>query len=192
MSTDTLTPALGTTALPLRRLYLVRFVFAAVWAGLFATSASSLGAFTVALLVLYPAVDVAAAIVDRRTARRTDRASTGLYANVAVSTLAAVGLAVAASHDVPAVLRVWGTWAVAAGVVQLAVGLARRPLGGQGAMIASGGLSVLVGALFVGSASGRTTMTSIAGYAALGGIFFLVSALRLRRPDDPDDAHRER
>lgn len=38
----------------LRRLYLLRFAFAAVWAGLLFTAADGLGPLSVALLVLYP------------------------------------------------------------------------------------------------------------------------------------------
>jgi hypothetical protein len=49
-------------------------------------------------------------------------------------------------------------------------------------MILSGGISVLAGAGFIAMA-GRPdpSLTTVAGYAVLGGIFFLVSAIRLRR-----------
>jgi uncharacterized membrane protein HdeD (DUF308 family) len=161
----------------LQRLYLARFVFAVVWAVLFGLSASTLGAFAVVLLFLYPAVDAAAAVVDARSSRW----SAVLSANVAVSALAAVGLALAGAGGVPAVLRVWGAWAIVAGLIQLAVGLSRRRLGGQWAMITAGGLSAVVGVGFIASAGSATSATSVAGYAAVGGIFFLISALRLRR-----------
>lgn len=162
-------------ASPLRRLYLVRFAFAVVWAGLLFATASSLGPVAATLLVLYPLFDVAAAIVDARS-------STGLrllYVNVAISLVAAAGLTVAVSSGIPAVLRVWGAWAIVAGLVQLAVGVVRRARGGQWPMILSGGLSALVGAMFVLQASkDGATLTNLAGYAAVGGVFFLVSALR--------------
>lgn len=49
-------------------------------------------------------------------------------------------------------------------------------------MILSGGLSVPVGFSFAAQSLGSpTSVTSLAGYAVLGGIFFLVSALRLGR-----------
>ena len=48
-------------------------------------------------------------------------------------------------------------------------------------MILSGGISVLAGAGFVASSRAGTSVTGIAGYAVLGGVFFLVSALRLGR-----------
>ncbi|WP_103349378.1 hypothetical protein [Amycolatopsis sp. CA-128772] len=159
----------------LRRLYFVRFAFALVWAALLVITASTLGPVSVALLVLYPLFDVAAALIDARSSK----AGT-LYVNVALSLLAAAGLAVAASSGIPAVLRVWGIWAVVAGVVQLVVGVARRGLGGQWPMILSGGISVLAGASFVFQATtDGASLAALAGYATLGGVFFLVSALRL-------------
>jgi uncharacterized membrane protein HdeD (DUF308 family) len=75
---------------------------------------------------------------------------------------------------------VWGVWAVVAGIVQLIVALTRRKLGGQWAMIASGAISVLAGtSFFLQAAAEGQTLGMVAGYAVLGGIFFLVSALRL-------------
>jgi uncharacterized membrane protein HdeD (DUF308 family) len=185
MITATTAAAAG-LAPTLRRLYVARFGFALVWAVLLFLTASSIGVPTAVLLVLYPVVDVAAAGVDARSSR-TDAAggpatgpAAGLLVNIAISTLAAVGLAVALASGIPAVLRVWGVWAVAAGIVQLVVAVRRRRMGGQGAMIASGALSMLAGASFVLMASNpQASLAGLAGYALLGGIFFLVSALRL-------------
>jgi uncharacterized membrane protein HdeD (DUF308 family) len=127
--------------------------------------------------VIYPLFDAAAAVVDARSSRAAT-----LYANIAMSTLATIGVAIAASSGIPAVLRVWGAWAVVAGLIQLIVGLSRRTLGGQWPMILSGGISVLAGASFILQAGAdNASLRNLAGYALLGGIFFLVSALRLRR-----------
>jgi uncharacterized membrane protein HdeD (DUF308 family) len=165
----------------LRRLYFVRFAFAIVWAGLLFTTASSLGPVAVALLVLYPVFDVVAAVVDIRSSKAAQSVSV-LYVNIAISLLAAVGLAVVGSGGIAAVLRVWGSWAVVAGVVQLVVGVRRRGLGGQWPMILSGGISVLAGSSFIlQAAKDGASLTTLAGYATLGGVFFLVSALRLGR-----------
>lgn len=167
-------------ALGLRRLYFARFAFALVWAALLVATAASLTPVSLALLVLYPVFDVAAAVVDLRSARRT-RAVAGLYVNIAISLLAATGLVVAASSGIPGILRVWGSWAIVSGLVQLVVGVQRRGLGGQWPMILSGAISVLAGTSFIlQSAQDGATLVSLAGYALLGGIFFLVSALRLR------------
>jgi uncharacterized membrane protein HdeD (DUF308 family) len=182
MSTAAATPAntaanTANTVDHLRRLYFARFVFAAAWAATFAALGSSLDAGSITLLILYPAFDVASAIIDARSSR-----DPALYVNVAVSTAAAIGLTVAAAADIPAVLRTWGVWAIVAGLVQLVVALKRRQeLGGQVAMILSGGISVIAGAGFLGQASDATSMKVFAGYAALGGVFFLISAVRLLR-----------
>ncbi|BBA98512.1 putative integral membrane protein [Actinacidiphila reveromycinica] len=179
--TSSATPAGAPAAL--RRLYLLRFAFAAVWAALLFATSGTLGAPAATLLVVYPLFDVACAVVDIRAARGGGQPPRGLHLNVALSALATVGLAVAATSGIPAVLRVWGAWAVTAGLVQLVVGLNRRQLGGQWAMIASGGISVLAGASFVAQAGkDDASLHTLAGYAFLGGVFFLVSALRLRRP----------
>ncbi|MBY8876115.1 hypothetical protein [Actinacidiphila acidipaludis] len=165
----------------MRRLYFTRFAFAAAWAALLLASGSGLGLGAKLLLIVYPAFDVAAAVVDARSARATGPVK-GLYANMAVSALAAVGVAVASTSGVADVLRVWGAWAVVSGLVQLIVGVARRPMGGQWAMILSGAISVLAGGSFIrGASQTDPSLTALAGYAALGGIFFLVSAIRLSR-----------
>ncbi|MER5794047.1 hypothetical protein [Streptomyces sp. NPDC001980] len=165
----------------LRRLYVIRFVFAAAWAALLLLSGSELTAEAKLLLFLYPAFDVAAAVVDARSARAAGPVK-GLYANMAASVLAAIGVAVASTSGVADVLRVWGAWAVVSGLVQLLVGVARRSMGGQWAMILSGGISVLAGATFIRSAAqDNPSLATLAGYATLGGIFFLVSAIRLSR-----------
>jgi hypothetical protein len=174
--------ALAPSVVPsLRRLYFTRFGFALVWGGLVVATASTLGPLGTALLVLYPVFDVVAAVVDLRSSGTT-RPVLGLYVNIAVSLLAAVGLALAASSGIPGVLRVWGAWAIASGLTQLAVGVLRRGLGGQWPMIISGGISTLAGASFIVMAAGEdASLSGLAAYATVGGIFFLVSALRLGR-----------
>ncbi|WP_020659963.1 hypothetical protein [Amycolatopsis benzoatilytica] len=166
----------------LRRLYFVRFAFAVGWAvAVFLTTKSGLGAAGVVLIVGYPLFDVAAAVADAWSAKGAGSIR-GLYANMAISSLAALGLGLAAASGIPAVLRVWGSWAIVAGLVQLIVAVARRRMGGQWPMILSGGISVLAGANFVVSASAANpALSSVAGYAVLGGIFFLLSAIRLGR-----------
>jgi uncharacterized membrane protein HdeD (DUF308 family) len=174
-------PGISTTAAALRRLYFIRFAFAIVWALVMFTTADHLGPLAVTLLVLYPLVDVAAAVVDARASRATGTPAL-LYGNIAVSLLAAIGLAVASASGIPAVLRVWGAWAVIAGLIQLIVGVTRRGMGGQWPMIISGGISVLAGGSFiVGAAADDPTLTNAIDYAIPGAVFFLISAIRLGR-----------
>jgi uncharacterized membrane protein HdeD (DUF308 family) len=175
---ETSTPRIATA---LRNLYVVRFGFAVVWAALLFATGSDIGTVSGTLLVLYPLFDVAAAVVDIRSSGAT-RSARGLYVNIGLSLLAAIGLAVAVGSGIPDVLRVWGAWAITAGIVQLIVAIGRRGLGGQVPMILSGAISVLAGAGFATMASGDDpSLTNLAGYATLGGIFFLGSALRLQR-----------
>ena len=165
----------------LRRLYYVRFAFAIVWAGLFVATSSTLTAVSVALLVIYPLFDAGAALFDSRSSGAA-RPRVSLHVNLALSLVAAIALAIASATEIPSVLRVWGAWAITAGIVQLIVAVQRYRLAGQRAMILSGGISVVAGAAFILMAAGPTvSLTGLAGYATLGGVFFLISAIRLRR-----------
>ncbi|NIK58560.1 hypothetical protein [Kribbella shirazensis] len=163
----------------LRTLYYVRFGFAIIWAVLTMAIATSINPGAVVLLVIYPLLDVAAAVVDFRSSG-TARPKGPLYLNMALSLLTAIGLAVASASGIPSVLRVWGAWAITAGIVQLIVAILRYRLGGQWAMILSGGISVIAGSSFILMAGGpNASLTTVAGYAILGGVFFLISAIRL-------------
>jgi len=187
MSSSSIAATRGTAAAgratALRQLYLVRSGFALVWAILLFLTASNGSPLTAVLLVLYPVFDVAAAVVDVRSQRvGASRSAVGLVVNITVSTLAALGLAVALTSGIPAVLRVWGAWALLAGVLELVVAVGRRRLGGQWALIISGALSMVAGTTFVvQSFAPGASVVAVAGYALLGGVFFLVSALRLGR-----------
>ncbi|MFI6782154.1 hypothetical protein [Micromonospora sp. NPDC050276] len=181
MTTIAASPGISQTAAALRRLYFVRFAFAILWALVTIATAKEIGPLTVVLFVLYPLFDVGAAIYDLRSSRTTGTPAL-LYVNIAVSLLTAVAVGVAAASGIPAVLRVWGTWAVVAGLVQLVVGVSRRELGGQWPMIISGGISVLAGGSFIiGASADHPSLTNAAGYAIPGAIFFLIAAVRLGR-----------
>ena len=107
MTTATVPTATGATSV-LRRLYVVRFGFALVWAALLFATASRIGALDATLLVLYPLFDVAAAVVDVRVSRPSGTTAHALHVNMAVSALAADGIAIAPGSGVAGVLRVWG------------------------------------------------------------------------------------
>ena len=177
VTTIAASPGLSRTASALRRLYFTRAAFAIVWAVVTIATAKEIGPLTVALFVLYPLFDVGAAVYDLRSSR-----STLLYVNIAVSLIAAVGVGAACASGIPAVLRVWGAWAIVAGLVQLVVAVSRRRMGGQWPMIISGGISVLAGGSFIAAASAdNPALTNAAGYAIPGAIFFLIAAVRLGR-----------
>jgi uncharacterized membrane protein HdeD (DUF308 family) len=188
VSTTAVSPGIAQTASALRRLYFVRAGFAIVWAVITTTVAGELSPLAAVLFVLYPLFDVGAAVYDLRSSR-SGGSPVLLYVNIAVSSLTAIGLAIAAVSGIPAMLVVWGAWAVVAGVVQLIVGVNRRWMGGQWSMIFSGGLSVLAGGSFIASASAANpSLANAAGYAIPGAIFFLISAIRLGRAAKGDRA----
>jgi uncharacterized membrane protein HdeD (DUF308 family) len=192
MITDT-SPETSTTVAT-QRLYLVRAVGALVWAALLAIALSSAGSLTpqesvpalaVALLIIYPLIDVIASLSDARTQQRSGAArnATAQLVNAAISTVAALAVALTANHGADAILRVFGAWAILTGAVQLTLAVLRHRRGtpGQWPMILSGGISTLAGLSFVASATkSELTLTSLAGYATLGAVFFLLSAWRLR------------
>ncbi|WP_434447338.1 hypothetical protein [Lentzea sp. E54] len=170
----------GGIASALRRLYLVRSAFAVLRAGLLFVAGARPGPLGTTPLVAYPLFDVAAEIADLRVSRTTDSAF-GLRLNIAMSLFAALGLGLAGSSGVHAVLLVWGAWAVVAGLVQVAVAIARRALGGQRPMILSGVISVPVGTYFnVGAFAPDPSLSNVAGHAVLGGVSSLFRRNGLR------------
>lgn len=175
-------PAGVALARTLRPIYFSRFGFAVVWALLLALVAPASAVVLAALLVLYPLVDAAAVLIELRASEKASRSRISETANIVVSVIAAIGLGIASTVSVGAVLVVWGAWAALAGASQLLTGISRRKIGGQWPQVFSGGLSVLVGFAFLAQGlQGAQSVTSIAGYAVFGGILFLVSAIRLGR-----------
>jgi uncharacterized membrane protein HdeD (DUF308 family) len=185
------------------QLYLIRAVIALLWAGLFALSLSSTGTLTadsdipglaIALLIIYPVIDIVASLLDARTqqaAGRT-RAVRIQLVNAAISTVTAVALAVAAIDGPASVLRVFGAWALLTGVIQLALGIVRlrQGVGGQWPMILSGAFSAVIGLMFVMMASKTDiSLGSLNGYPVGGAIFYLISTFRLYRTARTETSH---
>lgn len=164
----------------LRRLYFARFVFAIAWAAtVFATAAMG-GPLLTVLLVLYPLFDAGSVLWQLRADSDASRSKAAERINVAVSAIVAIALGIASTVSVAAVLIVWGLWAIGAGIPQLITAIRNRRTGGQVPQMLSGGISVFAGAgfLFQGL-QGGSMLAGPAGYAILGGTFFLISALRL-------------
>jgi uncharacterized membrane protein HdeD (DUF308 family) len=169
-----------TPTISLRALYFTRFGFAVIWALLTALIAERSTIALVLFVVMYPLFDAAAVYVERAVSNSSSRLWSSETVNIVVSLVAAVGLGVAALDSVSSVLVVWGIWAVGSGATQLVSALGRRAAGGQWPLMFSGGLSILVGVTFLMQGlSGADGVGTIAGYATVGGILFLVSALRL-------------
>ena len=135
----------------------------------------------VALLVLYPVVDLVVSAIDARhqdgSARRL------LVANAVVSAIAAAAFGIAATGGKGDVLAAFGIWALLTGAAQLIVALRRRvQFGWQWPMLAAGGISTIGGVAFlIMSTMSDPTLLPLVLYAATGGVAFLIESWLLRR-----------
>jgi uncharacterized membrane protein HdeD (DUF308 family) len=151
--------------------------------------ATAIGA---ALLIVYPAWDALANYLDmsRSGGMRENRTQAfNVFASAAIAI--AIAVIVVLSVNTRLVLDVFGVWAVLSGLLQLATAVRRwKQFGAQWAMILSGGQSALAGAFFIAQAHASVppAIVKVAGYAGVGAIYFLVSAVwlsvaQLRRKD---------
>ncbi|XVU28912.1 hypothetical protein ACQPZJ_18185 [Actinoplanes sp. CA-054009] len=173
---------------PLFRIYLIRGLIAIAWSIAFATVQHDLTAVSVALLVLYPVIDVVASLADVREGRGTPARKLQIF-NTSLSAATAVGLGLAAISGIGAVLFVFGLWAIVAGAAQVVVALSRRRvLGWQWPSLLAGSFSVIAGATYLPVAVGdEPTLNMLVLYTAAGGTFFVLQSLLLawrqrRRP----------
>lgn len=177
--TETTAPA-PTLGSALRRLYFIRFAFAIVWAGVLIATGAAQGPLLTVLVVIYPLVDAAAVAWQLRSEGKGASPRIAEVLNIVLSVAAAIGLGIASTTSVSAVLAVWGAWAILSGITQLVTALLRRRAGGQIPLVVSGAISVLAGGSFLFSGlQGGSGAVGIGGYAVLGGIFFLIAAIRL-------------
>jgi hypothetical protein len=165
----------------LKLYYFIRAAFSVAWVvAAFAVGPSS-AAIAGALLVLYPAWDAAANLVDAlRSGGLAQNRTQAL--NVLVSLVTTVAVLVALQMSMNGVLGVFGAWAILSGLLQLGTAIRRwRSFGAQWAMVLSGGQSALAGGFFIFQATTpmSPTIANVAGYAAVGAIYFLVSAVWL-------------
>ncbi|EJN09465.1 hypothetical protein PMI42_06786 [Bradyrhizobium sp. YR681] len=164
----------------LRQYYFIRAAFSVAWVvAAFAVGPSS--AIAGALLVLYPAWDAAANVVDGlRSGGLNQNRTQALNALVSLATAVAVLIALHVSMNL--VLAVFGIWAILSGLLQLGTAIRRwKSFGAQWAMVLSGGQSALAGGFFVFQASTPAvpSIATVTGYAAVGAVYFLVSAIWL-------------
>jgi hypothetical protein len=165
----------------LKRYYALRAAFSLAWVVAAFGLAPHHPAVAATLLALYPAWDALANILDARRSGGLAR-NPAQAINVAVSLATTIAVLIALPGGMSAVLGVYGAWAIGAGLLQLrAALLRRRHVGGQWAMILSGAQSALAGAFFLHQSlkSSTASIANIAGYAAMGAVYFLVSAIWL-------------
>ncbi len=164
----------------LKRYYAARAAFSLVWVAAAFALAPRNAAIAATLLVLYPAWDALANLIDaRRSGGLRDNRAQAINFGVSVATTIAVLIALQASMH--AVLGVYGAWAILAGLLQLGAAIKRRGQGAQWAMMLSGGQSALAGGFFIFKSLQPSVpaIADIAGYAAVGAFYFLISAVWL-------------
>ncbi|GAS87479.1 hypothetical protein [Mycolicibacterium brisbanense] len=164
----------------LKTYYFVRAAVALVWVVVALTVAQHSLALATGWLVLYPFWDAAANLWDASRSGGLVQNRSQMI-NVAVSLIVTVVAAYVLFTGTASVLPVFGAWATLAGLLQLATAVRRWKAGAQWAMILSGAQSALVGGLFVTQAHTPVvgSVKTLAGYAAMGAIYFLISALWL-------------
>ena len=165
----------------LKRYYFARAGFAILWVGATFGLADSPAAVVAALLLIYPAWDAVANLVDAQHNGGWRRNPTQAF-NAVVSLVTTIAVAVALTQSMNAVLGVFGVWASLSGLLQLATGVRRwKSFGAQWPMILSGIQSTAAGVMFVVAATGAETphITAIAPYAAFGAFYFALSAVWL-------------
>jgi uncharacterized membrane protein HdeD (DUF308 family) len=169
----------------LKRYYFTRAAFSIVWVGAAFGLANSKTAVIAALLLIYPAWDAIANLVDAQRNGGLRRNPTQAF-NAAVSTVTTIAVAIALTESMNAVLGVFGVWAALSGLLQLATAARRwKSYGGQWPMIVSGIQSAAAGANFLVKATAAELphITAIAPYAAFGAFYFLISAVWLTVSD---------
>ncbi|MDA9466199.1 DUF308 domain-containing protein [Bradyrhizobium sp. CCBAU 53415] len=165
----------------LKHYYFLRAAFSVAWVIAAFAIAPSSTVIAAALLVAYPAWDAAANYLDALCSGGLSQNRTqGLNVLVSLATTIAVVLALQVSMNW--VLGIFGTWAMLSGVLQLGTAVRRwKRFGAQWAMVLSGGQSALAGGFFIFQASmpAVPSIANVAGYAAVGALYFLVSAVWL-------------
>jgi uncharacterized membrane protein HdeD (DUF308 family) len=164
----------------LRSYYFVRAVFSIAWIGA-AVLAAANPVVTSVLLIIYPAWDALANLVDARSNGGL-AANRSQALNVAASSIMTAVVIIAVMKDTHAVLAVFGIWAILSGLLQLYTGVRRwRSYGAQWVMVLSGAQSTLAGGFMIGRSLGDALpgILDIAPYVGFGAFYFLLSAIWL-------------
>lgn len=181
MTTRTADPSRAGQEHWLTRYYFARAAFSVLWVGTAFTAGQQSGVIAAALLVAYPAWDALANFADASRSGGLRQNRTQAF-NVAVSAVTTIAVALALAASMNWVLGVFGVWAILSGLLQLGTAVRRwKSSGAQWAMALSGAQSALAGGFFIVQAAMPTppSIAGVAGYAAVGAFYFLVSAVWL-------------
>jgi len=180
MNAASTSPSLAVQESWLTRYYLTRAAFSFAWVAASLTLGTHSWLAAALLLVCYPVWDALANMVDAARSGGLARNTTQAV-NVAVSLATAIAVAFSLA-SMNRVLAVFGAWAILSGLLQLGTALRRwKTLGAQWAMVLSGAQSALAGGFFIAQARMPQvpSIANVAGYAGVGAVYFLVSALWL-------------
>jgi hypothetical protein len=165
----------------LKHYYFARAAFSVVWVALAFAVGQHDTAIAAALLIVYPLWDALANYVDMsRSGGMRENPSQAF--NVGASAVITIAVIAVLRIDTRLLLDVFGVWAVLSGLFQLATAVRRwKRFGAQWAMVLSGGQSALAGGFFIAQAhaSAPAALLKVAGYAGVGAVYFLVSAVWL-------------
>jgi uncharacterized membrane protein HdeD (DUF308 family) len=165
----------------LKRYYFTRALVSVAWVGSVFAFAREPSPVTAVLLTAYPAWDALANVIDASKSGGLQRNPTQAI-NAFLSLVTAIAVAVAVQSSMAETLIVFGFWAIVAGVLQLATAARRwKSYGAQWAMVLSGAQSALAGTLFLvqSNSPNPPSIKNIMGYATVGAIYFLISAIWL-------------
>lgn len=169
----------------LRKLYFIRAAFSFIWVALVFTMARQSPVVTTVLLILYPAWDALANLLDARMTGGTKANPTQML-NAWISMIVTLAVAVSLVLELQIALVIFGIWAIVSGLLQLATAIRRRKSDrGQWVMMLSGAQSALAGGFFIARQGGGTpVLQTLSGYATVGAVYFLISGLVIlfRRP----------
>ncbi|WP_440533511.1 DUF308 domain-containing protein [Variovorax sp. YR566] len=162
----------------LRKLYFIRAAFSFAWVALAFTAAKGSPALASGLLIVYPAWDALANLLDARMTWGA-KANPTQVLNAWMSGLVTVAVVVSLVLKLQIILVIFGVWAIVAGLLQLATAIRRRKSDrGQWVMMLSGAQSALAGGFFVAQqGSAAPVVQTFGGYAAVGAVYFLISGL---------------
>ncbi|MBS7456031.1 DUF308 domain-containing protein [Coralloluteibacterium stylophorae] len=175
------TPSLSGASRWLTRYYSARAAFSLAWVAAAFALGRGHAAVAAVLLCLYPAWDAVANYVDAVRSGGLRRNPTQAL-NAVVSLVAAAMALLAVQRGPGPVLGLFGAWAIVAGLLQLATAVRRwKTQSAQWASVLSGAQSALAGGFFIKQAFAPVAppIVTIAGYAAIGALYFLVSAIWL-------------
>jgi uncharacterized membrane protein HdeD (DUF308 family) len=161
--------------------YFARTAFSAAWVAAALAVGRQSPPIAAILLLVYPAWDAAANYVDASRSGGLGQNRTQAL-NVVVSSVTTVAVVLALLTSMNWVVGVFGAWALLSGLLQLGTAVRRwKTYGAQWAMVLSGGQSAVAGGFFIAQALLPTppSIANLAGYAAVGAFYFLISAVWL-------------